>query len=154
MIIKCINCDKKFNVNSELIPDQGRTIQCGSCNHIWFFHKKDQLILDNPIIKKDLVVKKVKESSKVQEKDKKKRIIEPKKNYKGTEIIEYKSKSSFSLSNFLSYILVFIISFIAIIIVLDTFKTPLYNIFPKLEFLLFSLFETLKDIKLFVKDLI
>tara|TARA_B100001175_G_C18883509_1_gene345505 strand:+ start:26 stop:472 length:447 start_codon:yes stop_codon:yes gene_type:complete len=148
MIIKCINCDKKFNVNSELIPDQGRTIQCGSCNHIWFFHKKDQLILDNPVIKKD------KESSKIQKKDKKKRIIEPKTNYKGTEIIEYKSKSSFSLSNFLSYILVFIISFIAIIIVLDTFKTPLYNIFPKLEFLLFSFFETLKDIKLFVKDLI
>ena len=148
MIIKCINCDKKFNVNSELIPDQGRTIQCGSCNHIWFFQKKDQLILDNPVIKKD------KESSKIQKKDKKKRIIEPKTNNKGTEIIEYKSKSSFSLSNFLSYILVFIISFIAIIIVLDTFKTPLYNIFPKLEFLLFSLFETLKDIKLFVKDLI
>ena len=148
MIIKCINCDKKFNVNSELIPDQGRTIQCGSCNHTWFFHKKDQLILDNPVIKKD------KESSKIQKKDKKKRIIEPKTNYKGTEIIEYKSKSSFSLSNFLSYILVFIISFIAIIIVLDTFKTPLYNIFPKLEFLLFSFFETLKDIKLFVKDLI
>ena len=36
MIIECINCNKKFDVNSELIPESGRTIQCGSCNHIWF----------------------------------------------------------------------------------------------------------------------
>ena len=38
MIIECINCNKKFNVNSELIPSTGRTIQCGSCNHVWFFN--------------------------------------------------------------------------------------------------------------------
>ena len=37
MIIECINCSKKFDVNSELIPSEGRTIQCGSCNHVWFF---------------------------------------------------------------------------------------------------------------------
>ena len=43
MIIECINCSKKFDVNSELIPSEGRTIQCGSCNHIWFFKKKDAL---------------------------------------------------------------------------------------------------------------
>ena len=46
-----------------------------------------------------------------------------------------------------------IISFVGLIIVLDTFKTPLYQLFPKLEILLFSLFEILKDIKLFIKDL-
>ena len=37
MIIECVNCNKKFEVNSELIPRTGRTIQCGSCNHTWFF---------------------------------------------------------------------------------------------------------------------
>ena len=26
---------------SDLIPSEGRTIQCGSCNHVWFY-KKDQ----------------------------------------------------------------------------------------------------------------
>ena len=36
---------------------------------------------------------------------------------------------------------------------LDTFKNPLYNYFPNLEHILFSLFETLKDITLFIKDL-
>ena len=42
MIIECINCSKKFEVNSDLIPIEGRTIQCGSCNHVWFFKKGDQ----------------------------------------------------------------------------------------------------------------
>ena len=40
MIIECINCSKKFDVDSNLIPSEGRTIQCGSCNHVWFFKKK------------------------------------------------------------------------------------------------------------------
>ena len=37
MIIQCINCNKKFEVDSSLIPNNGRNIQCGSCNHTWFF---------------------------------------------------------------------------------------------------------------------
>ena len=40
MIIECIKCSKKFEVNSDLIPSDGRTIQCGSCGHVWFFKKK------------------------------------------------------------------------------------------------------------------
>ena len=47
-----------------------------------------------------------------------------------------------------------IISFIAVILFLDTFKNPLYSFYPELEFILFSLYETLKDIQLFIKDLI
>ena len=46
MIIECPNCLKKFQVNSDLIPVNGRNIQCGSCNHIWFFDKKDKVELD------------------------------------------------------------------------------------------------------------
>ena len=34
MIIECINCNKVFEVNSELIPENGRTIQCLSLIHI------------------------------------------------------------------------------------------------------------------------
>ena len=41
MIIKCPNCEKKFKVESSLIPDNGRIIQCGSCNHTWNFNKKN-----------------------------------------------------------------------------------------------------------------
>ena len=54
---------------------------------------------------------------------------------------------------FFSYIIVFFISFVALIILIDTLKTPLINIFPGLEVILFNLFETLKDIKLFIIDL-
>ncbi len=39
MIIECTNCNKKFEVDPELIPEKGRSIQCGSCNHKWFYKK-------------------------------------------------------------------------------------------------------------------
>src|SRR5210317_1873008 len=40
MIIDCIKCTKKFEVDASLIPDIGRTIQCGSCNYVWFYKPK------------------------------------------------------------------------------------------------------------------
>ena len=57
------------------------------------------------------------------------------------------------ISDFFSYLLVFLISFVALIILLDTLKSPLINVFPGLEIILFNLFETLKDVKLFIIDL-
>ena len=159
MIIECVNCSKKFDVNSDLIPSAGRTIQCGSCNHVWFFKKgqenqylqaklkpkKDKL--SSKVIKKTKpVIKDIKEKQKLSSNQK---ISLPK-----TEIVKYEPKSSFSVGKLLSYILVVIISFIALILILDTFKIQLYNIFPRLEVFLFNLYETLKDIQLFIKDLI
>ena len=37
MIITCPNCNKQFKIDNSLIPDEGRDLQCGSCNHIWFY---------------------------------------------------------------------------------------------------------------------
>ena len=54
---------------------------------------------------------------------------------------------------FFSYLIVLIISLVALIILLDTLKTPIINVFPGVEIILFNLFETLKDIKLFIIDL-
>ena len=54
---------------------------------------------------------------------------------------------------FFSNLIVIIISFLALIILFDTFQKPLINIFPELEFILLSLYETLQDIKLFIIDL-
>ena len=161
MIITCINCDKKFNVNSELIPNKGRTIQCGSCNHVWFFIKNDH-DQNNENLKKPLPINK-NISKTTYNPNKKNKKSSPKidtpnyldysKNKKGSEIVKYKAKSNFTFVKFLSYILVLIISFVGLILILDTFKAPLYDIFPKLEFFLFSLYETLKDVELFIKDL-
>ena len=38
--------NKKFEVNSDLITEKGRLLQCSSCNHQWFFQKE---ILENII---------------------------------------------------------------------------------------------------------
>ena len=153
MIIECVNCNKKFSVNSELIPREGRTIQCGSCNHVWFFDpKKVDLTINEKVepAKSQTAIKK----QKIKNKQEKKIDNHEKSKKKNFEITEYQAKSGITLSKFLSYILVTIISLIALIILIDTFKSFLYEKFPDLETLLFSLFETLKDIKLFIKDLI
>ena len=68
-------------------------------------------------------------------------------------LLNIKIKASFSFGKFLSYILVFIISLIALIIFLDTLKYPLSNFFPNLELMLYNLYEVLKDIKSFIIDL-
>tara|TARA_B100000963_G_scaffold333256_1_gene325469 strand:+ start:449 stop:904 length:456 start_codon:yes stop_codon:yes gene_type:complete len=150
MIIACINCAKKFNVDSELIPNEGRTIQCGVCNHIWFFKKTDQI--EEKLIK----IRKINPDNFSKKKINQTRINKNSdkiNNTKGSEIVMYKSQKNFTFSKFLSYLLVLIISFIAFVILLDTFKTPLFSIFPNLEFFLFNFYETLKDLILFVKDL-
>ena len=156
MIIECINCNKKFNVEESLIPDEGREIQCGSCNHVWFYkiedklsdkltlnEKKDEIIEKD---KYDLKPKTIEENISANES----KIKEKKINKTNKPINKAKN---YSLTNFFSYIIVFLISFIALIILLDTLKGALINYFPNLEFVLFNLFETLKDVSLFVKDL-
>ncbi len=37
MIITCPSCNKKFKIEDDLIPSKGRNLQCGSCNHYWFY---------------------------------------------------------------------------------------------------------------------
>jgi len=151
MIIECVKCSKKFEVNSDLIPEAGRSIQCGSCNHIWFFQKKelipDQIISSKPYPNK-VVKEKIKEKN-IGNLDDKKNIKKSK-----TDLVKYQKKTNFTFGTFLSYIFVTIISFISLMIIIDTFKFQLFDIFPELELILFNFYETLKDINLFIKDLI
>ena len=162
MIIECINCNKKFRVDDDLIPENGREIICGSCNYAWHFKlektSEKSLILDNEMI--DLQ-KKQDQNNKNSHEDFSN--IKPNINKKNDQIIisneakvDFKidQKNTYSkISNFFSYLIVVIISFIALIILIDTIKSPLINIFPGLEIVLFNLFETLKDVKLFITDL-
>ena len=152
MIIECINCNKKFEVNSDLIPMEGRNIQCGSCNHLWFFKANNQINLGNIKTKEVSIPPKRKKNNNL-----KKKVVSNNGTFgsgQKTTLVKFEKNSDFTISKFLSYILVSIISFITFVIFLDTFKSPLYNYFPNLEFLLFNLYETIKDISLFVKDLI
>ena len=155
MIITCPNCNKQFKIDNSLIPDEGRDLQCGSCNHIWFYKIEDE---NNEVLKlnEELVSKEIKTKA-----EKKEEKIPTEINYKTREKTSEKQKNnnaskntSSKVSKFFSYLIVFIISFVALIILLDTLKTPLINVFPGLEIILFNLFETLQDIKLFIIDLI
>ena len=159
MIIDCISCSKKFEVNSSLIPENGRTIQCGSCNHVWFYKpqidiQKNETIsnVDDNQNKSEIEISLTNkeldgnynnqtEKEKINTNDK---LISDK--LKDENI----TKKSSGISKFLSYLLVSIISFVALIIILDTFKSPLSNSIPGLEIFLYNFFETLKDLYLFI----
>ena len=147
MIITCPSCEKKFEIDEKLISDKGRLLKCGSCNHTWFFNKNDNE-QTKPLIDKPNIQKKILSRDENIDKSSANVLIKP-----GSELVKYKRKNRFTLGNFLSYIIVFIITFIAIIIILDTFKDPLSGIFPNLELTLYNLFETLRDLILFAKDL-
>ena len=147
MIIECPSCGKNFNLDENLIPDKGRLLKCGSCDQTWFFNK-NVVEQTKPLVNKPIKQKKNLYENKNIGKTKSNASMKP-----GSELVKYNSKQNFTFGNFLSYIIVSIITFIAIIIVLDTFKDPLTNIFPNLELLLYNLFETLRDLILFAKDL-
>ena len=161
MIITCPNCKKQFKIDNSQIPEEGRDLQCGSCNHVWFYkieeEKNEVLKLNEEIVDKNIETKidKIDEKKKLQ-----KKIKTEKNNEQKIKISEKQENSTTSIneenkgSKFFSYLIVFIISFVALIILLDTLKTPLNNVFPELEIILFNLFETLQDIKLFIIDLI
>ena len=155
MNIECINCSKIFEVNSDLIPDAGRNLQCGSCNHIWFFNKKEYL----KIQEKNIEIKEISpsiidnfETPQFEDSKNDKNEIKIKKIKKELPK-KVKNKTNLRLSHLLSFVIVFIISFVAFIILIDTFKKPLFDYFPNLELIFYNLFETIKDISLFIEDL-
>jgi predicted Zn finger-like uncharacterized protein len=165
MIISCSNCNKKFKINPSLIPDNGRDLKCGSCNHVWFYKLENNKtepppLIDNFVYKKiedkidDKILDNINEPNDVSlEKEINDRIDKNEDKIAEKQIpVKDKTKKN-SSSKFFSYLVVSIISFVSLIILIDTLKVPLINIFPGLEILLFNFFEILKDIKLFIIDL-
>ena len=146
MIITCPSCQKKFKLDNNLLPENGRTLQCGSCDYKWFFKKDDKdVIVEKPLEltqTKDEVVDEIKvnlETTLPQ-------------NTQENQIVD--DGLNISLLKIFNYFIVLIITIIAAIIFLDTFKNNLSSVFPNLELFLYNLFETIKDINLFIKDLI
>ena len=164
MIITCPNCNKKFKIDNSQIPDEGRDLQCGSCNHVWLYKIEEDnskiLELKEEIDSNDIETKVDKNNEKIVEnKNPLTKIKTETNNQKKDKNIEKQKETKVSKNTentgmkFFSYLIVFIISFTALIILLDTLKNPLINVFPGLEIILFNLFETLQDIKLFIIDL-
>ncbi len=149
MIITCPSCQKKFELDDNLLPEDGRTLQCGSCNYKWFFKKKDEIKVFEKLLESN-------ENEKIDNNEtntgNQSNILKNQTNDKIDETRKHKSKN-LSILNFFNYLIVLIISFIALIIFLDTFKNNLSEIFPNLELFLYNLFETIKDLQLFFNDL-
>ena len=157
MIITCENCTKKFEVDADLIPDKGRLLQCMKCQHTWFFKNAISIDTDKSV---DFNSPTLMEDTSGSEKDD--LIVEN--NLDNQELSENKNKkwTSFTKDNLgkkkkisiINLTLVFIISFIALIILTDTFKSQIGKIVPSVDFLLYNLYESIKDILLFINDLI
>ena len=157
MIIDCIKCNKKFDVDSSLIPDEGRLLECSSCNNKWFFKKniakKTGIFIEKNTTIKDNVntnIEIASDTSRFQDNQKFRDFGASEQVVNDKNLKKNKKSKKF---NILYLTIVFIISFIALIIILDTFKSPLEKIFPNIEFLLYNLYESIKDIELFFKDL-
>ena len=165
MIISCPNCEKQFKIDTSQIPIKGRNLQCGSCGHTWFYKIADvssvMTTLNDEQSNNDIETKKIiSDIEKTFEyneiKSNKKTVKNEKKFKKVQENQKSKSKKTNEVnvgSKFFSNLVVCVISFVAIIILIDTLREPLINIFPGSEIILLNLFETLQDIKLFIIDL-
>jgi len=177
MIINCNNCNKNFNIDSALIPEKGRLLQCNACDHKWFFKKeinersvpivKIKDIVDEPRPLKDEVTEVKIESEEtidlldkvtnnvpaiekisIQDNSEKEEIS------RENKALNIKKSINKKIFNILRLTIVFIISFIAIIIIVDTFQEPISMFVPNVEFILYNLYETINDIILFFNDLI
>ena len=151
MIISCEKCAKKFNVNDNLIPNDGRNLQCSSCGHKWFFKKKnnEEKLKEKPL-KKQIKIRKINPDEQVPPvvdsiiKEAEQNDV---KNL--DDVIQKNNKISI-----LNLFFLFLITFVAFIILLDTFKIPINNLIPGFYILLDNFYESITDFYLFSKDLI
>ena len=170
MIITCNNCNKKFDIDSNLIPDKGRLLQCASCEHKWFFKKEalentvspidEDISIDSinifdqnnsSINEEESVSSAPKDEVEVDLEEETKEKIEVNINESTQVNTKTKKQKKYKIFNIF---IVAIISFVAFIITVDTFKYPIGKIVPNIEFILYNLYESIKDITLFIKDLI
>ena len=171
MIIECPNCSKKFNLDEKLIPKNGRTLKCSSCSHIW--HQEVSLNIDNnnnkipenTNIKSDIKLSQTDErGNEVKKKNKVKDALDiSKESISEKKIVDSKveikdkkvnNKKSNLIKMVFIYLIILVISLLGLILLLDTFKYNLSNVFPSVIPIFDSLYETMLDLKLFFKDLI
>ena len=153
MIIVCPSCGKNFNVRDDQIPDKGRLLQCSNCKHEWFFTKKTIPIDDDidELSNDDLT----QESFGIldEEEDRSDEVIIEEKTVELEKTKNIDKKKTTKI-NFFNVLLVFIISFIALVLIVDTFIVQISEYVPLAEKYLDNLYQSLIDISLFFKNLI
>ena len=170
MIVDCPCGKKKFNLDINLIPADGRLLKCGSCSEVWHYKipSSEQKIIneinnletnkpdftpdknnnDLPIKNKDIDL--IKEETKT----KKTRKYNKKTESKSKELISVKKEPEFSENKIIKKIFLILISIISFILLLDTFKNQISIIFPGIINMSDSLYLVINDLKLFIKDLV
>ena len=153
MIISCPNCKKKFEVADNLIPVNGRLLQCSGCSNKWFFKNETSTLKTKP--KNEYNKKKETENLFKNEipSEVERIIIDAEKSEVNNDDLNNVSVNKIDRISFFNLILVILISFSAFIILIDTFKNPMDNMLPGFNFMLDNFYETLKDFFLFFKDL-
>ena len=153
MIIVCPSCGKNFNVRDDQIPDKGRLLQCSNCKHEWFYTKNTIPVDDNLVEESNDELTQESFGILDEEKDKYDEVIlEDKENEseKPKNIKKQKTKKV----NFFKLLLVFIISFVAFVLVVDTFVVQISEYVPFTEKYLDNLYQSIIDISLFFQNLI
>ena len=163
MIIECPACSKKFNIDEKLIPDEGRLLKCGNCDHTWFYKKEENLKLETETIKINEIEENkseiniepvdvpIKETKKIRKKISKKSST---KESTSKELVSIDKSSVSRENNIIKKIFLIIISIIAFILLIDTFKNQISVIFPGILKMSESLYLVINDLKLFIKDLV
>ena len=150
MILSCPSCKKKFNLDISLIPDEGRLMQCGSCDRKWHYSLPLDTKASNENISPNLSVSKIDNDFVGNEVETKYDIKNENKESINNNVIE-KKHNNISILSILS---LSIVSFLALIILLDTFKYQIEIIIPNFNSYLTNLYVTINDIYLFLIDLI
>ena len=163
MIIECPACSKKFNIDEKLIPEEGRLLKCGNCEHTWFFKKEENIkkeakttkISENEENKSETNIEPVKEPIK-QTKKIRKKITKKSSTKESTskELVSIDKSSVSRENNIIKKIFLIIISSIAFILLFDTFKNQISVIFPGILKMSDNLYLVINDLKLFIKDLV
>ena len=153
MIIVCPSCAKNFNVRDDQIPDKGRLLQCSSCKHEWFFTKNTIPVDD-----------KIDEQSNDELTQESFGILDEEEDRSDEVIVEDKTveldkakntdKQKTKQGDLFKLLLVFIISFVAFILIVDTFLVQISEYFPFAEKYLDNLYQSIIDISLFFQNLI
>ena len=163
MIIECPACSKKFNIDEKIIPDEGRLLKCGNCDHTWFYKKEENLKLETESIKINEIEENkseiniepvdvpIKETKKIRKKIRKKSST---KESTSKELVSIDKSSVSRENNIIKKIFLIIISIIAFILLLDTFKNQISVIFPGILKMSDNLYLVINDLKLFIKDLV
>ena len=161
MIVSCPNCNKKFKIDQNIIPIGGRLLQCSNCKHKWYFKIEKKEEIDNGSLDQEKVILENKsedirinssENDSLIEKNSKKQPKKKEKVVKKTKKINQNTNDR--PIGLLNMIIVLIISFVAIVIVLDTFRIELSKYIPFLNLMLNSIYAVIADINLFIKDLL